>query len=59
MNPFSGLMHKVKIHSSEKGPLLSSKPKRPQGMSGRQWKKAKKAARRRFNNRTDEFAGVA
>lgn len=37
----------VKLWSSEKGPLRSNGPRKPEGMSGRQWKKAVKAARRK------------
>ena len=48
MNIFSKFAHKVKLFSSENGPLRTRKVKRPAGMSGRQWKKARKAARRNF-----------
>jgi len=41
MNPFKGLGHMVKIYGG--GQLQSTKPKRPAGMSGRQWKRARKA----------------
>lgn len=49
----------VKVTFSKSGaPLRSSKPKKPAGMSGRQWKKLRKAKRREFNNRTGEFASI-
>ena len=47
MNIFKGLNHLVKVHSMKDGsPLKSGKRRRPEGMSGRQWRKARKAARR-------------
>jgi len=46
MNRFKGLNHDAKIWHSASGPLKSLKVKRPAGMSGRQWKKARKTARR-------------
>lgn len=47
MNIFRGLDHTVKIFQAKDGKgLHSRKVKRPEGMSGRQWKKLRKAARR-------------
>jgi len=47
MNIFKGLNHSVKIFASGDGKGLQSlKAKRPDGMSGRQWKKQRKTARR-------------
>lgn len=47
MNIFKGLNHSVKIFASADGKGLQSlKVKRPEDMSGRQWKKPRKAARR-------------
>jgi len=53
MNIYKGLDHQVKVFSGKDGqPLKSRKPKRPEGMSGRQWKKFRKAARRIHSART-------
>jgi hypothetical protein len=46
MNIFKGLDHQVKIWRSQE-PRVSPKPKRPEGMSGRQWKIARREARKK------------
>jgi len=47
MNIFKRLNHSVRIFSPTDGKGLQSlKVKRPDGMSGRQWKKQRKSARR-------------
>jgi len=43
LNPYSGFVHLVKLYGTAYGPLRSTKPKRPAGMSGRQWKRMRKA----------------
>lgn len=47
MNIFKGLNHQVQVSSSKDGKgLKSRKAKRPDGMSGRQWKRLRKGMRR-------------
>jgi hypothetical protein len=47
MNPFKGMTHMVKVFQAKDGKgLRSLEPKRPAGMSARQFKKAVKLSRR-------------
>lgn len=46
-NIWKGLNHQIQVFSRKDGmPIRSTEPQRPAGMSGRQWKRLKRAARK-------------
>lgn len=46
-NIYAGLDHQVTVHRNKDGsPIRSTEKKRPAGMSGRQWKRTQREARK-------------
>ncbi len=57
MNIWKGLKHTVTVFTNGGQPIRRATPKKPKGITGRQWKKMRRAAREKLKAQEAQRAG--